>query len=72
MKNAKELAMLIAGIAIGFVACFLLLNLMQITPSGKNESQDFSKNLSKALEEINRQIKMSYPNVGVRVKNYTY
>ncbi|MEM0330141.1 MAG: DsbA family protein [Archaeoglobaceae archaeon] len=72
MKNAKELAMLIAGIAIGFVACFLLLNLMQITPSGKNESQDFSKNLNKALEEINRQVKMSYPNISVRVKNYTY
>ncbi|MEM0215529.1 MAG: DsbA family protein [Archaeoglobaceae archaeon] len=72
MKNAKELAMLIAGIAIGFVACFLLLNLMQITPGGKNESQDFSKNLNKAVEEINRQNKMFYPNISVRVKNYTY
>ncbi|MDI9642346.1 MAG: DsbA family protein [Archaeoglobaceae archaeon] len=72
MKNAKELAILVAGIAIGFVACFIVLNFVQITPSGKTESQDFSKNLSKAVEEINRQVKMSFPNVSVRVKNYTY
>lgn len=72
MKNAKELAILVAGIAIGFVACFIVLNFVQITPSGKTGSQDFSKNLSKAVEEINRQVKMSFPNVSVRVKNYTY
>ncbi|MCS7144412.1 MAG: DsbA family protein [Archaeoglobaceae archaeon] len=72
MKNTKEFAMLVAGLLIGFVACFLLLNLIQITPSGKPSSQDFSKNLTKAVEEINRQVKMSYPNISVRVKNYTY
>lgn len=72
MKNTKELAMLVAGIAIGFVACFLILNLMQVAPSEKPVSQDFSKNLSKAVEEINKQVKMSYPNVGVKVKDYTY
>lgn len=69
MKNAKEFAMLVAGIALGFVACFLILNLMQITP--EKTSQDFSKNLSKALDEINRQVKMSFPTVSVRAKNYT-
>jgi len=69
MKNGRELAMLFAGIAVGFIACFLLLNLLQIGPSLK-PSQDFSQNLSKAVEEINRQVKMSYPSVSVRAKDY--
>ncbi|MDK2794978.1 MAG: hypothetical protein PWQ58_177 [Archaeoglobaceae archaeon] len=69
MKNAREFAVLVAGIALGFVVCFLILNLIQITP--EKTSQDFSKNLSKALDEINRQVKISYPNVSVRATDYT-
>lgn len=69
MKNAREFAVLVAGIALGFVVCFLILNLIQITP--EKTSQDFSKNLSKALDEINRQVKISYPSVSVRATDYT-
>ncbi len=70
MKNAKDLAFLTAGLVIGFVACFSVLSLMQATQNGE-QPQDFSKNLSKALKEINRQVKMSYPNISVRATNYT-
>ncbi|MCS7130300.1 MAG: DsbA family protein [Archaeoglobaceae archaeon] len=70
MKNVKELSMFVAGLVLGFVVCFFALSLLQATP--EKPSQDFSKNLTKAVEEINRQVKMSFPNVSVRVKNYTY
>jgi protein-disulfide isomerase len=73
MKNAKDLSILVGGIVLGFVACFLLLSLIQTAPSGPigKNSQDFSQNLSKVIQKINQQIKMSYPEVSVRVKNYT-
>lgn len=70
MKNARDLAFLAAGLVIGFVACFSVLSLMQATQNGE-QPQDFSKNLNKTLQEINRQVKMSYPNISVRATNYT-
>ncbi|MCX8172015.1 MAG: DsbA family protein [Archaeoglobaceae archaeon] len=71
MKNVKEISILAAGIVVGFLASFLVLSAMQITPSEKS-AQDFSKNLSRALEEINRQVKMTFPDVDVRVKGQRY
>ncbi len=56
---------LAAGIAIGAI---LLPNLTKTQSEAKS---DFSKNLEKAMQEINRIIQMSNPEVSARVKNYT-
>ncbi|MFN3383638.1 MAG: DsbA family protein [Archaeoglobaceae archaeon] len=67
--NKIAIGTLILGIAVGIaIGAILLPNL---TKNQNEEKEDFSKNLEKAMQEINRLIKMSDPEVGARVKNYT-
>ncbi|MEM4702411.1 MAG: DsbA family protein, partial [Archaeoglobaceae archaeon] len=45
-----------------------------IIPKAQKPEMDenFSKNLEKAMQEINRRISMNYPEISARVKNYNY
>jgi protein-disulfide isomerase len=59
----------LVGIAVGFgISTAVFSNL---GPKASSDEKEFSKNLEKALQEINRRIQINYPGVCARVKNYT-
>jgi protein-disulfide isomerase len=59
----------LVGIAVGFgISTAVFSNL---GPKASSDEKEFSKNLEKALQEINRRIQINYPGVSARVKNYT-
>jgi protein-disulfide isomerase len=59
----------LVGIAVGFgISTAVFSNL---GPKASSDEKEFSKNLEKALQEINRGIQINYPGVSARVKNYT-
>jgi len=59
----------LVGIAVGFgISTAVFSNL---GPKASSDEKEFSKNLEKALQEINRRIQIDYPGVSARVKNYT-
>ena len=60
---------LLIGIAVGSgISTVAFLNL---GPKASSDEKEFSKNLDKALQEINRRIQINYPGVSAKVKNYT-
>jgi protein-disulfide isomerase len=59
----------LVGIAVGFgISTAVFSNL---GPKASSNEKEFSKNLEKALQEINRRVQINYPGVSARVKNYT-
>ncbi|MCS7143640.1 MAG: DsbA family protein [Archaeoglobaceae archaeon] len=69
MKKIQMVAILLIGIFFGIIAGFFIA---KIQVSKEDEKEDFSKNLEKALKEINRLLKLEYPEVSARAKNYSY
>ncbi|MEM2176885.1 MAG: DsbA family protein [Archaeoglobaceae archaeon] len=68
MKNAIAIATLLIGLFVGIAVGFFVAKSFISEEKGK---EDFSKVLNKAMEEINRQIKINYPQISARAKNYT-
>jgi len=69
----KSIGVLLLGFLVGIVvgsgiSTVVFLNL---GPKASSDEKEFSKNLDKALQEINRRIQINYPGVSAKVKNYT-
>ncbi|MEM2817110.1 MAG: thioredoxin domain-containing protein, partial [Archaeoglobaceae archaeon] len=68
--NKIAIATLFVGFVVGIAMGAILMP--GISMKSQNETkEDFSKNLEKAMQEINRLVKMRDPEVSARVKNYT-
>lgn len=67
MKNWIAITALFAGFLAGLSTGFFVTKLQ----SSDNYKPDFSKSLEKAIQEINRRIKMNDPEVSARAKNYS-
>ncbi|MEM3391355.1 MAG: hypothetical protein QW226_03510 [Archaeoglobaceae archaeon] len=68
--NKIAIATLFVGFVVGIAMGAILMP--GISMKAQNETkEDFSKNLEKAMQEINRLVKMRDPEVSARVKNYT-
>lgn len=63
MKYGMAIITLLLGFLSGILVGFFVMKALG--------TENFSKNLEKAMQEINRQIKVEYPEVSARPKNYT-
>ncbi len=59
----------LVGIAVGSGISTVVFS--NLGPKASSDEKEFLKNLEKALEEINRRIKIEYPEISAKVKDYS-
>lgn len=66
--NKIAISTLLIGFVLGIAIGAIVMGLMK---TQSDEKQDFSKKLEKIMEDVNKRIKMMYPEINARAKNYS-